>query len=176
MRIACPSCAAEYEVPDALLAGGPRQLRCTRCGHAFTGALPGAPPTAAPPSEPAAEAGPGAQPPVAIPPAEAGPPPVEAAPDSAPGSAPDSAPDSAPAEPAPLPPLRDRPKPTRGPTQPSPIEPPPPAAPRPLPLAAAWIGSFAVLGAGAFAALRFQAEITAAWPPAARLFAALGLG
>ncbi|WP_413466168.1 zinc-ribbon domain-containing protein [Planktothrix agardhii] len=40
MRIACPSCSAEYQVPDALLASGPRLLRCARCGHQFQAALP----------------------------------------------------------------------------------------------------------------------------------------
>ncbi len=32
MRIACPSCEATYEVPDALIGSG-RLLRCARCGH-----------------------------------------------------------------------------------------------------------------------------------------------
>ncbi|SFK97007.1 zinc-ribbon domain-containing protein [Falsiroseomonas stagni] len=43
MRIACPSCAAEYEVPDAALAAGPRMLRCARCSHQFEAALPSPP-------------------------------------------------------------------------------------------------------------------------------------
>ena len=34
MRITCPNCAAEYDVPDTLLAGG-RALRCKRCGTEF---------------------------------------------------------------------------------------------------------------------------------------------
>jgi predicted Zn finger-like uncharacterized protein len=38
MRIACPSCGAEYDVPDRLLAGPARTLRCSRCGADF--ALP----------------------------------------------------------------------------------------------------------------------------------------
>jgi len=32
MRIACPSCAAEYEVPDSMLAGH-SLVRCVRCGE-----------------------------------------------------------------------------------------------------------------------------------------------
>jgi predicted Zn finger-like uncharacterized protein len=32
MRIACPSCAAEYEVPASRLTPG-RKVRCTRCGE-----------------------------------------------------------------------------------------------------------------------------------------------
>jgi len=32
MQIACPSCGADYEVPDALLASA-RMMRCAACGH-----------------------------------------------------------------------------------------------------------------------------------------------
>lgn len=32
MRIACPSCDAVYEVPDAMLSAAPRAVRCARCG------------------------------------------------------------------------------------------------------------------------------------------------
>ena len=31
MLIVCPSCQAEYNVPDALLGHHPRQVRCARC-------------------------------------------------------------------------------------------------------------------------------------------------
>lgn len=41
MRIACPSCSAEYDVPDRLLASPARRLRCSRCATEF--ALPQAP-------------------------------------------------------------------------------------------------------------------------------------
>jgi predicted Zn finger-like uncharacterized protein len=51
MRIACPSCGAEYDVPDRLLAGPARTLRCSRCGADF--ALPVSA-LAAPVPEPAA--------------------------------------------------------------------------------------------------------------------------
>jgi predicted Zn finger-like uncharacterized protein len=146
MRIACPSCSAAYEVPDALLAAGPRLLRCARCGAQFT--------------------------------AEGSPPPPEPAPPEPP---PPESPPEPPQETAP--PARDRPAPTRGPTRHSPIDAPPTAEPEETPsgaspgrLAAAWLGSFALLGALVFAALHWRAEIAAAWPPAARLYAALGLG
>ncbi len=43
MRISCPNCAAEYEVPDQALAAGPRLLRCARCQHRFEAALPAPP-------------------------------------------------------------------------------------------------------------------------------------
>ena len=32
MRIACPTCDATYEVPDALIGAG-RRLRCAKCAH-----------------------------------------------------------------------------------------------------------------------------------------------
>jgi hypothetical protein len=43
-------------------------------------------------------------------------------------------------------------------------------------LAAAWGASLALVGAGGIALVLFHAEIAAAWPPAARLYAVLGLG
>jgi predicted Zn finger-like uncharacterized protein len=148
MRIACPNCAAAYDVPDALLASGPRLLRCARCSTEFPAALPEA--KAPPEPEPQPEAAP--------------------------------PPDPVPPEPSPAPPTelatgpRERPLPTRGPAGPSPIEaldaPAPPGQGR---LAAAWIASFGAVGAGLFALVHWQAQISAAWPPAARLYAVLGL-
>ena len=45
MRIDCPSCAAAYEVPPAILTAR-RLMRCARCGAEFTPAAPaGTPPT-----------------------------------------------------------------------------------------------------------------------------------
>ena len=62
MRIACPACTASYEVPDRLLAGPARTLRCSRCGADFAlpraeAPAPAAPPLveAAPPPPPAVE-------------------------------------------------------------------------------------------------------------------------
>ena len=152
MRIACPTCAAAYDVPDALLAAGPRLLRCARCSTEFSAALPEA--KAPPEPEPA-------------PALQAAPPPDSALPEPSPAPAP-------PAELALAPP--ERPKPTRGPAAPSPMDtldaPAPPGQGR---LAAAWIASFGTIGAGLFALLHWQAEIAAAWPPASRLYAVLGL-
>jgi predicted Zn finger-like uncharacterized protein len=183
MRIACPSCHAEYEVPDAMLAGGARQLRCARCGHGFLGALPAAPagapqpkPSLAPPEVAKSAPTPPSEPLATVPPAK----PASAEAPSAPVSvaapkAPEPAP--APASPPGMAASPDRPPPTRGPVQHSPIDapqdPPPPATGR---LAAAWLGSLALVGAGVAALLVFHAEIAAAWPPAARLYVALGLG
>jgi len=33
MRLSCPSCQTEYEVPDAALTGRTRRLRCAHCGN-----------------------------------------------------------------------------------------------------------------------------------------------
>ncbi|MGE4481002.1 zinc-ribbon domain-containing protein [Acidocella sp.] len=35
MRIACPNCHALYDVPDDLIGGRPRRLRCEQCGHGW---------------------------------------------------------------------------------------------------------------------------------------------
>ncbi len=35
MRIACPNCQTLYDVPDNLLGGRPRRLRCEQCGHGW---------------------------------------------------------------------------------------------------------------------------------------------
>jgi len=61
MRIACPSCAAEYDVPDRLLAGTGQRLRCARCAAEF--ALAGAPAPAAPIEAPLLAAMPEPEPP-----------------------------------------------------------------------------------------------------------------
>lgn len=53
MRLSCPSCGAEYELPDTLFAAGPRKVRCVKCGHAWTA---GGAVSAAPPPGPAAAA------------------------------------------------------------------------------------------------------------------------
>jgi predicted Zn finger-like uncharacterized protein len=175
MRIACPTCAAAYDVPDAMLASGPRLLRCARCGNQFTGALPG--PEAAPEPRP--------EPPSPAPPSSEAAAPEPAPPE--PGPASESPPDSVPGPPTgPEPEApervvpRDRPAPTRGLPRHSPIEEQPEPAESPPPstrkLTAAWLLSLALLGAGGYALLHYHAEIAAAWPPAARLYLALGLG
>lgn len=182
MRIACPNCSAEYDVPDSLLATGPRLLRCARCKTQFEAAMPGAAPpapvVAAPPPEPEALPEPPPAPPPEPSPAAAERPPEPPAP--LPGR---PEPGAATLE-VESPPLseRDRPKPTRGPARHSPIEPPPPhRLPEPEPPRAAggvvlaWLLSFALIAAAGWATYTFHAEITAAWPPAARLYQALGI-
>lgn len=147
MRIACPNCAAEYDVPDAALAAGPRLLKCARCGHHFHA-------RSLLPEEP-----------------EPTPPPAPDKPAERPGAGPGDR--AAPAT--------DRPPPSRGPTRSMPIDPPlprlgdAPASPSDRFALAGWVVTVAVLIGGGLAAYAFRAEIVAAWPPAARLFAALGL-
>jgi predicted Zn finger-like uncharacterized protein len=165
MRIACPNCAAEYDVPDRLLQAGPRLMRCARCAHQFEAGLPQAtvpppaPAPAAPLDTPAMVTPMGATPMAAA---------IEAA-----FAAP--LPEPAVAE-APPPP----PAPAKPPAPPAvpPAVAPLAAKPRPEPDRVAvfgWIATVAVLvGAGA-AALHYRGEIVAAWPPAARVFDALGL-
>lgn len=164
MRIACPSCAAEYEVPEAALAGGPRLLRCARCGHGFEAALPAPPP---PPPAPA-------------------PPPPEPDPPPEPEPPPDPSPEPAP-EPAPPPKPRGGPsalRPERAPPpEPTAAAPPPPdPAPRERlmdpppqpprgPLLLAWLVSLAVLGTVGWALWRYREAVIEAFPPAARLYA-----
>ena len=137
MRIACPNCAAEYDVPDAALAAGPRLLKCARCGHHFHAR------SVLPEEEEGAP----------LPPASASP---------APAAGP------------------DRPPPSRGPTRSMPIDPPlprlgdAPASPPDRFAMAGWVATVAVLIGGGLAAHAYRVEIVAAWPPAARLFAALG--
>ena len=86
MRIACPSCAAEYNVPDRLLAGAPRMLRCSRCGTDFPLPVIEAAPPPPPPPEP--EPAPPAREPEALP--EPEPPPL-AVPERTPVAAEDGA-------------------------------------------------------------------------------------
>lgn len=159
MRIACPACAAAYEVPDRLLAGAPRLLRCARCGASFSLPAQAAPAPAEPPAEPE-------------PTAAASPPPQ---PDSTSGAAPE-----------PLPPEPVAPEDAAPPAEPAATPAPEEPAPQPLArrveeapppdaLAWAWAASVAVVVLGALALVVFRARVMEAWPPSTRLFAALGL-
>ncbi len=55
MRISCPNCQVLYDVPDTLLGGGGRRLRCGQCGHGWHFMPEGAVPAAATPEQPPAE-------------------------------------------------------------------------------------------------------------------------
>jgi predicted Zn finger-like uncharacterized protein len=55
MRITCPSCAAEYDVPASRLTPS-RTVRCARCGRRWTATLETeAPPPVSDPAEPQAD-------------------------------------------------------------------------------------------------------------------------
>ncbi|MCI0754489.1 zinc-ribbon domain-containing protein [Teichococcus vastitatis] len=187
MRIQCPDCAAAYEVPDTMLVPG-RAVRCTRCGTRW---------------QPMAAAGPAASP-AAEPPPDTEPM-VESPPAVADGGGTAEATPPLPAVPAGSPaarrrhPLRPRPRPAPMPeADPDRVlmaeparallasrEAPALMLPAPLPAGApragllapllAWLVSLLLVG-GALAALWiWRAELAAAWPPASRLFQALGL-
>ncbi len=170
-----------------MLAGGGRQLRCARCGHGFRGALPAAAPAAPPaPAQTMAEP-PKPAPPLVWPDETVAAPPAKPLADGPEAKEPpakallptDGIPAPAPPKPVSAPVIGpDRPPPTRGPVQHSPIDAPEDASPPPATgrLAAAWLGSLFLLGAGVAAVLVFHAEIAAAWPPAARFYTVLGLG
>ena len=159
MRIACPACNAAYDVPDRLIGTG-RRLRCARCGHDWEvqqPAVPGAsavddpvrPPTGRPQARLQAPPGPE---PEAPPGPDLPPPPPHSALRRAPQV------------------LDQEALPRSGGGD---------AAASPLRfldgLWAAWAASILVVLAFLAALLVFRAEIAAAWPPAARLYMALGL-
>lgn len=78
-------------------------------------------------------------------------------------------------EPSPAPPAVLRPEPEPPPLR-VPERPLVPADSRPSPsLARAWVASLALVIGAVLALLVFRGKVMEAWPPAARLFAALGL-
>jgi predicted Zn finger-like uncharacterized protein len=155
MRIICPSCDATYEVPDAMLAGAARKVRCARCGNEWVPT----PVSIAPLALEESEADFAAHEPHAPPHAE---PPL---PPEPPGRA----------EPR-LHPLRPRHEVARGPEPPDDDddddEPPRPGG---LRVVLAWSLSLLVLAGLAVAAVQWRGQVMAAWPPSERLYVALGL-
>ncbi len=156
MRIVCPSCQAAYEVPDAILAAGPKLVRCARCGTEWT-----PPPLAAPIAPEGAVPEPAAPEPAARAAAEpeAGPPPARAEPR--------------------LSSFRQRPPPVADlpPTGAADHGVPPEPA-RPPPLYAAilgWVLSVALLAGLGWAAVTWRVSVMAAWPPSERVYTAVGL-
>ena len=152
MLIQCPDCAAAFEVPERLLADPSRPLRCSQCRTVFP-----IPESAAPKTkgwrEPEAVAAPAPPPP----PVPAPPPVAIEQPPIAPAASAPEAPDE------PLVASDSPPEATND-----------DASSRRL--RAAWVASFMVLILGGVGAVAKRAEIMEAWPPSARLFAALGLG
>ncbi len=71
MRIVCPSCTAEYEVPASRMTA-PRRVRCARCGGEWLASSETveAPP-APPPADPEYEQDPPEEPPAVLPPVSA---------------------------------------------------------------------------------------------------------
>jgi predicted Zn finger-like uncharacterized protein len=192
MKIVCPSCAATYEVPEAVVAAK-RSVRCARCGNNWVpagdpvaaGPAPGVTPDAvapAPPPEPVAAPAvaqvlvePVAQP------APAAPEPVAAEPVATAALQPA----------APVAELAPRPGPA---TAPSYVAPPPAAAAKPVQTAPAakvavttgvkpakqepvigWAASIAVLIILGSVGIVFRGPIMKSWPPSERAYVALGL-
>jgi predicted Zn finger-like uncharacterized protein len=130
MRVVCPACNAEYEVPNRLIGAG-RRLRCTRCNHDWL-----------------------LHPPA---PAEA-PQPIRL--------------------PAPQPVPLSAPQPVSGLHRPPQVPYPPLSradAPRGGLRWLAWLGSLLVIGLLLAGLWTYRAELTAAWPPMARLYDWFGL-
>ncbi len=152
MRIVCPSCQAAYEVPEKLLSGAPRKVRCARCGDSW---IPEA--AAAPVAAPVQD---------------------EATPPREPDPIPDPEPEPEP--PAPMPVRAEPLAPIVIPRieeklVPDPAEPPPGRGPAII-AASAWAASVAVLLGAGWAFVTWRADIMALWAPSRRLFALFGLG
>jgi len=149
MRVTCPACAATYDVPDRMIGAG-RRLRCAKCGHDWL-FHPEGPAV----EEEAAAAQPRTEPPSPAP--------------------------SATTPPAPDLPSRDLPpRRAASPRRPQLIDPPlPPLGDAPPRhdgvLKLAWIVTGLVVLGLVAALYLFRTEIVEAWPPAARLYLALGL-
>ncbi len=150
MRIVCPSCQAAYEVPEKLLAGAPRKVRCARCGNHW---IPD------PATSPAVVA-----PPIVEPPAE-----IHAA---APPEMAEQQPGPGPTLPQALPPVVPRAGEKLAP-EPSDIQ----AGHGTTRLVGlAWAASVALLAGAGWVAVAFRDDIMALWAPSRRLYALLGLG
>ena len=159
MRIVCPSCQAAYEVPDKLLSGPAKRVRCARCGEKWVpqAEAPAADAPAAPP--PAVEPEPAPEPP---PPPPVAPPAAVEAPVGRPLGAPSGAPVATRVAAR----VEER------------------LAPEPVPATGrgglivaglAWLASLALLGAGGWAMVAWRAEVMAAWGASRRLYQWLGL-
>ena len=159
MILVCPSCETRYKVDDSSLGDEGRQVKCARCGHVWhAGPEPQLPPLPEPPQAPEPEAPP--EPPEA--PSEQ---PAEQ--DERPPPIPDPRDDLRP----PAPPLGDL---AAGISIAQ--EPPskaPPAGARRGPAGWALLG-LAVVGVG-LAGYAARDQLIAAWPPAAKLYDALGV-
>lgn len=164
MRIVCPSCQAAYEVPEKLLGGPPKRVRCARCGELWL-----------PQAEAAGEAVPvpALKPDLPLPPDVA--PPDVTPPDVTPPVA---------AMPAEMPPVAPPPMPPPAlPAVAARVEErlvPEPAARAGrggmVMAGLAWLASLALLGGAGWAAVVWRAEVMGAWGASRRLYQWLGLG
>lgn len=146
MRVACPACEAQYDVPDRLLGESGRRLRCARCDHEW---MVRPPPAALPPEPAWPAAAPAAAAPAAPAPAPAAAPPPPA---SAPGAA------------------AGRPGAPRG----GRLVVLGQRLPAGLALWLAWAGSLAAVAAMLVALWLYRAPLAEAWPPLARLYGWVG--
>ncbi len=194
MRITCPSCQAAYDVPASVLAAR-RMLRCAKCAMNFVPTVEGDT-IAMPAPEPEPRAVSSAPMPptqdqealrrqvVATPPNDPAPPPRLPEPELA--RTPDDARampaerDLADSPPRPDAPLRTRENPAANlfvPREPD-LDLDLPEPPRRTPaavVATLWVLSLALLGGLGWGFVSYRQPIMQAWPPSARLYAALGL-
>lgn len=151
MRIVCPSCQAAYEVPEKMLTGTPRKVRCARCGNNWVPELTVSPIEVAPSMVAPEAVLHAAVPEQAMPPAEPAPTPKQALPEP----------------------------PAMGPRVGEKLTPEPDdrqAGHRTARLAGlGWAASIAVLAGAGWAAVFFRADVMAVWAPSRRLFDLLGL-
>jgi predicted Zn finger-like uncharacterized protein len=201
MRLVCPECTAAYDVPDSMLGGAARRVRCARCSHEWI--FDPAAQAAAPPSEPPPEAAPSS--PAASATAIAPPPGNELGARRSPGGTSEleeleelfaearigaPADDADPASPVPSPagPAGERGGPLRADERPRASRAGEPrrrgtaAAARSAParmspalIAIAWALTIAVLGGGGYAAVAKRTDVMRAWPPSERAYRVLGL-
>jgi predicted Zn finger-like uncharacterized protein len=150
MRIVCPNCRATYEVPDRLLAGGTKPVRCARCGTTWT---PEAPPP--PPPEPLLRRP--APPPEPPPPPSALEPPLRADQRLA-GFRPRGEREEVETTDESLPPVHYEDEEPRG-----------------RAALIGWLLSLLLLAVIIWAALAYRDAVMAAWPASERIYAALGL-
>src|SRR5271166_412945 len=165
MRIACPNCSAEYEVPPAMIGAG-KSVRCARCRTVwYVGGsqTPATPPPSAATAAGAAHPAPTVAPmaiPIAVP-----------APVASPAVVPPTVaveaehPEAAEAEVAPPDDtaMADLMSEVRGRRR------------RMAPVLAAWVLSLAVVGGGLAAAYKYRGDVMDAWPASQRVYAALGI-
>jgi predicted Zn finger-like uncharacterized protein len=146
MRIACPSCSATYDVPDSLVTVG-RVVRCARCGGDWT-PVEGTPVQDLDP-----------------PPRAAAPPPPPREPTAAVVdrvAAEETAEPQATAE-------------SPGPSAMDKLAAHPASPQSRLRLRLAWAASLLLIVLAAWSAYSWRSQIVTAWPPSARVYAALGM-